>query len=218
MVNSAVPAVQSAGPSPWALVLAAGEARRFGSQKLLAPLDGRPLIDWTMAALETARAREQVCGILVVVRAKDRELRESLPPGVDRVVLPAGSAPALSDSLRAGIAALASRDTPVVPAVLICLADQPGLRPDVIAALVNDWRSGNGPVLRPRYADQLEEPGHPLLLDRKSWGLVDQATGDAGLGPLLKGREDLVRIVDVAGGNPDIDDPDDLQRFLDQTR
>ncbi|MEO8031808.1 MAG: nucleotidyltransferase family protein [Gemmatimonadota bacterium] len=202
--------MKSSSASPWALILAAGESRRFGSQKLLAPLHGRPLIGWTMAALETARARGLVGGVLVVVRAKDHELRQSLQPGVDRVVRPAGSAPALSDSLRAGIAALASRDTPVVPAVLICLADQPGLRPDVIAALVNDWRSGKGLVLRPRYADQPDEPGHPLLLDRSAWPMVETLQGDVGLGAALKGGDQPVHYVEVAGGNPDIDRPGDL--------
>ncbi len=210
MVHAGASAVRATGPSPWALVLAAGESRRFGSQKLLAPLDGRPLIEWTLAALESARAGELVGGILVVVRAKDRELRESLPPGVDRVVLPAGSAPALSDSLRAGIAALASRATPAVPAVLICLADQPGLRPDVIAALVNDWRNGKGPVLRPRYADQPDQPGHPLLLDRSAWTLVDATTEDSGLGPVLYSRRELVHQVEVTGSNPDMDRPEDI--------
>jgi len=34
-----------------AVILAAGEAKRFGSNKLMAELDGRPLISWVLDAV-----------------------------------------------------------------------------------------------------------------------------------------------------------------------
>jgi CTP:molybdopterin cytidylyltransferase MocA len=201
-------------PPPWALVLAAGESRRFGAPKLTAPVRGKPLIHWSLVALNRGQTAGLVGGMVVVVRADDEELRRTLPPGLETVSLPSGPSSSLSQSLKAGLAALAARPGPSVPAALICLADQPALRVDVIAALVTAWRATGSSVLRPRYVESPDEPGHPLLLDRSVWSLADDATGDSGLGPLLKDRPDLVRLVEVAGGNPDVDTPADLARLI----
>ena len=49
-----------------------------------------------------------------------------------------------------------------------------------------------------------------MLLREAAFGLVDEAGGDRGLGPLLASDEDLVLEVPVSGSNPDIDRPADL--------
>ena len=46
-----------------AIVLAAGASRRFGSQKLLAPLHGKPIVRWAVENVLAARLDE----VMVVV-------------------------------------------------------------------------------------------------------------------------------------------------------
>jgi CTP:molybdopterin cytidylyltransferase MocA len=210
-MNRKAPDRSSAGL--WAVVLAAGESQRFGGDKLTSLLAGRPLIDWSLSALGEARLAGNLNGIVAVLRSQDGGLRGLVDPLAETVVLPPDVEPSLAHSLRAGLEALQAPARQPVSAALICLADQPGLTPDTVAALVRAWRSGAGPVIRPRYAERPEEPGHPLILDRTAWSLADAAAGDAGLGPILRQQPALVHYVDLPGANPDIDQPADLDAF-----
>ena len=52
--------------------------------------------------------------------------------------------------------------------------------------------------------------GHPVLLDRSVWPLADRLRGDAGFGALRPPGSAGVALIDVAGRNPDVDTPADL--------
>ena len=132
------------------LVLAAGEGRRFGGPKQLAPLEGRPLLSHVV---ELAAPWDPV----VVLGARADEVRAAaIGPGV-RTVVAADWADGQSASLRAGVAALGAD----VAWVLVLLGDMPRLTratveavlaargPDVDAVrAVYDGRPG--PPRRPR--------------------------------------------------------------------
>jgi len=113
----------------------------------------------------------------------------------------------LSTSLRRGLESLPA----TAGAALVLLGDQPMIRLDVVARLAADWRARAGQILRPRYAGAPGTPGHPVLLDRTAWSLVDRLEGDAGLGTLFTSGVAGVTIVDVPGANPDVDTPADLR-------
>ena len=117
----------------------------------------------------------------------------------------------LSDTLRAGIEAIGSRETRQdSAALLICLADQPLLRLEVIGALIDGWKSG-ARAIRPAYRDSPGEPGHPLLIDRSLWGYASELRGESGFGPVLAARGVTVRTIPVGGSNPDVDTRADLE-------
>lgn len=99
---------------------------------------------------------------------------------------------------------------PDAGAAIILLGDQPLVRGDVVAALVTAWRGGNGTFIRPRYADAPGQPGHPVLLDRSLWPLAQRLHGDDGFGTLLASGAAGRVLIDVAGRNPDVDTPADL--------
>ena len=113
----------------------------------------------------------------------------------------------LSGSLQIGLAAALDIEPPV-KGVVVVLGDQPRTRPEVIRALIAAARSGDRPVIIPRYAEG--GGANPVLLRADGFGLVDEASGDRGLGPLLSSDPDLVLEVPVGGSNPDIDRPVDL--------
>jgi molybdenum cofactor cytidylyltransferase len=190
-----------------AVILAAGRSRRFGGDKLLADWRGRPLLWYVLDVTAAARASGSLADARVVVAANDDPvvaLARSV--GMPWVVNPDADQ-GLSTSLRCGLAALPA-DT---GAALVLLADQPMIRLDVIARLAAAWRSGAGPILRPRYAGAPGTPGHPVLIERTVWPLVDRLEGDAGLGALIASGATGVTIVEVTGVNPDVDTPADLQ-------
>ncbi|MFL5769863.1 MAG: NTP transferase domain-containing protein [Chloroflexota bacterium] len=188
-----------------AVVLAAGAASRFGSPKALARLDGRPILEHVLDAVREAGLED----VVVVLGNHAEEIEEGIDwlderrvrnPDPDR----------LSSSLQLGVAAAAALD-PSPRAVIIVLGDQPRTRPEVIRALVAAARSSDRPIVVPSYADG--GGPNPVLLKAAAYELVDEATGDRGLGPVLAANDDLVLEVPVPGGNPDIDTPDDLRRL-----
>jgi CTP:molybdopterin cytidylyltransferase MocA len=190
-----------------AVVLAAGAASRFGSPKALARLDGRPILEHVLDAVREAGIDD----VIVVLGHAADEIEDGIDWLEERRVRNPDPRH-LSSSLQVGIDAVAAIDPPVRAAVIV-LGDQPRTRPEVIRALLAAARSGNRPVVVPRYADG--GGANPVVLLADAFELVDEATGDRGLGPVLASNEELVTEIPVAGANPDIDTPEDLARLQD---
>ena len=193
------------------LILAAGAASRFGSPKIDARLGDRSLLDHVIGAATAAGL-----GRLVVVVHGGAPPADAVETAADSAAkFPAGvhvvrnprPADGLSSSLRLGLAALSGAG-PEVEAALVLLADQPLVRPEVIAALLSADVPPDRTIVVPRYA---EGGGpNPALLLRAAWPLAEGLTGDRGMGPLIAVRPELVVEVPVEGDNPDVDTPADL--------
>jgi molybdenum cofactor cytidylyltransferase len=188
-----------------AVVLAAGAASRFGSPKALARLDGRPILEHVLDAVREAGIEQ----IVVVLGTAADEIEEGIR-WLDERLVRNPDPRYLSSSLQVGVDAAAALD-PDPSAVVIVLGDQPRTRPEVIRALIGAARRDDRPVVVPRYADG--GGANPVLLKADAFELVDEATGDHGLGPVLAANDDLVLEVPVPGSNLDIDTPDDLRRL-----
>lgn len=188
------------------VVLAAGASRRFGSPKLLAPLDGRPLLQHALDGVAAAGLDD----VVVVLGEAHTAVEAAIAWRGERRRVNPRPEDGLSSSLRIGLDAAA--EDPAADAVLIVLGDQPALRPDVLAAVVDAAERTDRPVVRVRYAD--DAAPNPVLVRRPAWALAAGLDGDRGLGPLLDRRPDLVAEVPVAGRNPDVDTPDDLARLV----
>jgi CTP:molybdopterin cytidylyltransferase MocA len=188
-----------------AVVLAAGAASRFGSPKALARLDGRPILEHVLDAVREAGIEQ----IVVVLGTAADEIEEGIR-WLDERLVRNPDPRYLSSSLQVGVDAAAALD-PDPSAVVIVLGDQPRTRPEVIRALIAAARRDDRPVVVPRYADG--GGANPVLLKADAFELVDEATGDHGLGPVIEANDDLVLEVPVPGSNPDIDTPDDLRRL-----
>lgn len=201
-------------PALYALLLAAGEARRFGGGKLLRPHRGRPLVAYTLDTLARARDDGLIHGGVAVVPGRNTALRQLARDRGLRVVMNPAPGLGLSHSLRLGFDALDQLALlPPPDAALVVLGDQPRVPIAAIRRVVEAWRGGAGPVVRPAYSADPEAPGHPIIVARSAWRLAAELEGDTGLGPLLLRRPDLVTTVAVEGRNPDIDTPDDLARL-----
>jgi CTP:molybdopterin cytidylyltransferase MocA len=193
----------------FALILAAGQGRRFGADKLLAELSGKPLLGHVLDRVRDARDQHRLAGGLAVIPAGNAAREKILMDSGLEYVFNARPELGVAESLRLGLGALAGRH-PGAMAALILQGDQPRLRAEVLDQLLAAWRSGGRPVVRPRYGEERETPGHPVLLDRSIWARADELSGDAGFAPLLRAYPELVTTVDVSGNNPDINTPSDL--------
>jgi CTP:molybdopterin cytidylyltransferase MocA len=188
-------------------VLAAGAGSRFGGDKLLASLEGRPLLQHVLDRLAEAGRLDDV----VVVLGDDASSIEAVIGwrGERRVVNPEPSR-GLSSSLRVGVDAV----DPDVDAALMVLGDQPLVAASTIRALLATGVDQAHPFAVPRYPD--DRGRNPVLVHRSAFGRVAGVTGDRGLGPLLTAQPDLVREVAIAdvAANPDVDDRVDLVAVL----
>jgi CTP:molybdopterin cytidylyltransferase MocA/SAM-dependent methyltransferase len=193
-----------------AIVLAAGEGRRFGGRKLEARLAGQPILQHTLDTLAAAGLDDPV-----VVLPPDSGLDAVIAWGrASRVVNPQPQR-GLASSLQLGWAAALASD-PSPDAMLVALGDQPRLDPAVISALINEPPDGSRPVLAPRYARSGARNPVRIEVGPAATALIHAATGDRGLGPLLDHHPELVRWLDVPGDNPDVDARGDLVAAIEQ--
>ena len=185
-----------------ALVLAAGSATRFGSDKLSAVLDGEPLL---FHAIRAARAAP-VSRVIVVARPGLGTGTWQGTPPVD--VLRIASS-ALSDSLKAGIAAAHGAD-----GAFVFLGDMPRVPHDEAARLAG--LIGDNYAALPRHQGR---PGHPVLLSARAFTDMAALGGDEGAGRLLRRRDDVVfdDCTDSAI-HLDVDRPEDLGRLVSRSR
>ena len=158
-----------------AIVLAAGSSTRFGGDKLTAQFRGEPLLHHAIRA-----ARAAPVGEVLVVTKPDQSLGDWLgEPCVRRVTI---RSTALSDSLKAGIAAAGEVD-----GAFIFLGDMPLAPPELAARLAAVL--GEQYAALPRHDGR---PGHPVLLSARAFADVARLQGDEGAGRLLRRREDVV--------------------------
>jgi molybdenum cofactor cytidylyltransferase len=174
-----------------AIVLAAGRGTRFGSDKLAARIGGRSVLERSVEIALAAPVERVIVVTASPATAPTGPRIESVAPG----------GPALSDSLRAGVAAAGDAD-----GAFIFLGDMPLVPPGLAAQLLDAIGSA---VAALPVRDSA--PGHPVLLARAGLGLVEHLHGDVGLGQALRGREDIVRLATSdPGASFDIDVPADL--------
>jgi molybdenum cofactor cytidylyltransferase len=186
------------------IILAAGLSSRFGSNKLLAHVRGRPILQRVLDVAAAARLRP----VVVVTGPDGAAPYAALAWRDELVVMNRRPEDGLSGSLQLGLTTLASSDA---QRVMVLLADQPLLSRAQIGVILAAPMDQARPIVVPRYGGR---QGNPVLLDRPVWHVAAELSGDRGMSQVFKSRPDLVRYVDVPGVNPDVDTPDDLAELI----
>jgi molybdenum cofactor cytidylyltransferase len=168
-----------------AIVLAAGTSTRMGDHKLLAELDGRPLIRHAVEAALGSAARP-----VVVVTGNGADGVRAALRGLDvRFVHNADFAAGMATSLATGVAALGSE----IDGALICLGDMPRVAAahlDQIIAAATDGVH----IVVPTHE---RKRGNPVLLRRAVFAEVLELRGDVGARSLIERHADRVRTVAI---------------------
>ncbi len=187
-----------------ALILAAGESRRFGAVKQLVDWHGVPLLEYVIGRVgEWA----EVDGVYVVLGANCEEIMGRVDLSSVTVIENCDWREGVASSLRVGLDALIGERT--VNRVLITLGDQPTVSSDVVPRLLAAGRRTRRPVTIPRYRFVR---GHPVLIERSLWPrLVAGLEGDHGArNQFLSHPEWVEEVLIGQPPPPDIDTPDDL--------
>lgn len=182
-----------------AVLLAGGEGRRFGGDKLAARLpDGRMLAVAAAEAMVGAADR-----YLVVTRpGRDRLVAALREHGWQAVVTPRAEL-GMGASLAAAVTASADAD-----GWLVALADMPLIRSDTVAAVADALRA-RATLAAPTYRGRR---GHPVGFSARLRPQLLALDADVGAREILRSAGDrLITIeVDDPGILIDIDSPQDL--------
>jgi len=182
------------------ILLASGASTRFGGDKLLATLDGRPVVRWSAETLVGA-----VDELVVVVRDDASPIRRALDGLSITWAINHDTERGMSTAIRAGLAALPAH----ADAAIVALGDQPLVDRRVVERLVVCWRERGARAVQPRYDDGR---GHPVLFDRALFPALSALEGDAGARAVLESLGDALELLSVAGPRPiDVDTPDALR-------
>ena len=181
------------------LLLAAGSASRFGSDKLQHHLPHGVAI-----AVQSARhLRSGVARVIAVVRPGSEQLSQTLKQEGCEVVVCESAAEGMGASL-----ACAARAAGPADGYLVALADMPFVRPSTIAA-VRDALAAGAPLTAPFCRMRR---GHPVGIAGEFFEELLRLRGDEGAKSLLAAHER--RLVKIPVGDPgvlrDIDTPADL--------
>ena len=169
-----------------AVVLAGGRSTRFGANKLVADLGGKPMVRRVVeAALGSA-----AFPVLVVTGHQDAETRQALT-GLDVVLVHNPDyAEGLSTSLKAGIAAV----PPEAAGALVLLGDMPQIASAHLDQLIVAFRDKGGAIVVPTHVGKR---GNPVLWPRACFEEMRRLKGDAGAKRLLAAHASRVREVDL---------------------
>ncbi len=208
-----------------AVVLAAGEARRYGSLKQLLPWEGLPLV---AHVVRQALACPDIDRVAVTVGAQEAAVRDALgcspaTPGCRSSPCPTGQRGRVAAcarprrrhrrarSQRAPHAGAAGRDRPRSRRSSRFPPRRPARgHPELLTALIQRHRETLAPVVAPRHAGQR---GNPVLFDRTTFAAIAALTGDTGARAIIRQHQHRAAYVDWPTDDvlKDIDTPADYR-------
>jgi molybdenum cofactor cytidylyltransferase len=176
-----------------ALLLAAGSATRFGSDKRLYLIDGVPILQRTLLSII-----DTVNTVMVVLRSDDNKILPKLLGNFldDRRVIVL-----LLDNPESGIGSNLARAVQqldvVCDGVLVMLADMPYLRPQTVQAVVDAYNPEK--IIAPVFTrtDGTEQQGHPVLFSRRFFSELSRLDGDSGARSVMQRNKDSVIFIRV---------------------
>jgi len=205
-----------AAPRVAVIVLAAGRSTRMGGpNKLLADVDGQPLVAHAVKAALASQAVE----IVVVLGHMADDVRAAVeklvaPKSRLRFVTNPDYAEGLSTSVRTAVAAL-GKD---IDAAVVQLGDMPGVNASLLDRLMAAFSPVEGrSICVPTVAGKR---GNPVLWARRFFPEIAQLSGDTGAKHLIGEHADLVCEVEMAGeaAVTDIDTPEALAAWRSRSR
>ena len=178
------------------VIMASGLGKRFGGNKLMADFHGRPMIQMALDATEGLFARRVVVTRHEDVAALCRE------QGIEVVL---HDLPHRSDTVRLGLEALGELD-----GCMFLPGDQPLLRRETVARLLDCWRESPDSIVRPIHEDTV---GSPVLFP--AWAFAELRNLPEGKGGGVVIRNHPHDVLGVSVSDPfelaDADTPETLE-------
>ncbi len=183
--------------------LAGGASARFGTNKLLAPIDGMPLIETVLRRFPKdgfARA--------VVVARHEETASIARALGYEALVCPRETE-VFSGTIRAGLSALRTDD---ISGCLFSVCDQPRLCPESVLRLADEFLLDTSRICALGYQRQR---GNPAIFPRDMFCELLALAGDASGRDVMRAHPERVHIVPIESAQEleDIDTVADWERL-----
>ena len=190
-------------PRVAAIILAAGRSSRMqGVNKMLAAIDGKPMVARVADAVLASKARP----VIVVVGHEADRVQAALQERELAIVGNPDFESGLSASLGRGLSALPDG----IDGALVCLGDMPRIGADAIDRLIGAFDpDGRSTICVPTYRGK---QGNPVLWARRFFPEIMEITGDVGARHLIGAYADQVRQVEMPTDDVlfDVDTPGGL--------
>ncbi|MFG1449373.1 MAG: nucleotidyltransferase family protein [Thermoplasmataceae archaeon] len=180
------------------VILASGFSRRFGSDKIMHKVHGKPLIDYVIRALKEAGFEE----IFAVVRKEQEELVNHARDAL-KFIENDNAIEGQSSAIKVAVSALRKESD----AIMFLLGDQPLIRADTIIRLCRTHTSGEYGISSCQIDGRLSPP---VIFSSYYFDELMRLSGDTGAKPVLIRHSD--RIARVSFGDryeaEDVDSPE----------
>jgi len=185
-----------------AIILAAGQSKRYGSDKTHLQINNTPI------SIQIALLLKSLCTrALIVINENNLVLQESIEKHNTESII---------NTYNSGIGSsisLAVKATKDASGWLICLADMPYIQPDTYKKIITALQKNTADkIIVPRYKSRL---GHPVGFGRSYYNLLTNRQGDTGAKDIIRNHLEQVIYIDIDDAYilEDIDTPADFERL-----
>lgn len=182
------------------IIMASGEGKRFGTNKLMADFCGKPLISHIINT-----AQNVFCSIVVVTRHKDVELM-CKETGVDVIY---HDLPYRSDTVKLGLSHFGKN----FDGYIFCQGDQPLLKEDTLYNMAEEFKENKEKIVRLQYQDT---PCSPVIFPQWAYDSLANLPQGKGGNVVVKNNADKVVYVNTPNiyETIDVDTKEDLQKLM----
>ncbi|WP_455278451.1 nucleotidyltransferase family protein [[Eubacterium] cellulosolvens] len=188
------------------ILLAAGESKRMGKQKLLLNLGKSNIINITLENL----LKSEIFEILIVLGYEAKKIEDSLSAQDKRIkfVFNKNFKEGMSTSIKSGVIAASKQSE----AFLIALGDQPLISPKIINRLIEKYQSSGAGIVTVKHQSLR---GHPVIISKKYLQEILALNGDIGARHLLKQHLDDTESINTGSSEEffDIDRTQDYEEL-----
>ena len=187
----------------FAIVPAAGNSSRMGTDKLILPWRGKALISHLIEAWQMS----DVDAVVATIRPGDVELRKTLETHEIEIVQPSSAPVDMKASVQLGLQHLATHWQPTDDDIwMLAPADMPRLHPQIIRDVVAGYTANHPRIVVPTYKGRR---GHPVLFPWRDAVRVFELGAHEGVNTLT--RDASVQEVQLTDRSclQDVDFPED---------
>lgn len=191
------------------IVLAAGRSSRFGKNKMLYPILGKPMVRWAVESMVTSK----VDFVVVVTGHEGSRVAEALRDMPCYIVHNEFYIEGMSSSVKRGVSWILSVESGV-KGVVILPGDCPFVKPKDINLVVDAYIERWKPIVIAAYKGR---PGHPILIGEELFSELQRINEETkGLKGLVEKYRDKVELVETSSPEVliDIDSEEDLKKLL----
>jgi len=185
------------------VILAAGESKRMGEQKMLLPYEDKTIIETVVDKALHSKADH----VLVVTGSHGPEIRTKLSQFAIDVVINDDYKSGMLSSVQTGIRSVPEH----AQAMMLLLGDQPMVKTEIINQIIAAYNSNAKRIVLPVYKGKR---GHPVLIDISFKPDVKKLNPQKGLRQLIiENPEDILEVeVNTSSILKDIDTKEDYER------